>query len=163
MIIKYTNFSDGIHRFTLTGTAVNLGLENLFIGDINVDCKMDKSQHQIVLTCEIYAKTNFICDRCDQQYETELKSEFVISFLFAKSENMEDDYNVRYLSPEQDKIDITKDVFEYAELSIPMKKLCSDDCKGLCSKCGTNLNEKKCDCKFEINNDIWAPLEKLKK
>jgi uncharacterized protein len=163
MIIKYTNFSDGIHNFTLSDSVANLGLENLFFGDVIVDCKMDKSPHQIVLTCETKAKTRFICDRCSEQYEAELKSGFVISFLFTKSESMEENFNVRYLSPEQDKIDIKEDVFEYAELSIPMKRLCSEDCKGLCPKCGINLNEKKCNCKFEIENDIWAPLKKLKK
>ena len=160
MIIKYTNFSDGVHQFKLSETAEKLGLENLFFGNINVDCKMDKSPHQIVLSCETSAKSNLVCDRCNQEYEAELKSSFVLSFLFTRSENTED-FNVRYLTPEQDKIDLSKDVFEYAELSIPMKNLCREECKGLCPKCGTNLNLKQCNCKIEIENDIWAPLKKL--
>jgi len=38
--------------------------------------------------------------------------------------------------------------FLYSEtiVSLPMKHLCSEDCKGICSKCGKNLNEGKCDC-----------------
>lgn len=162
MIIKYTNFSDGIHQFVLSETAEKLGLEDLFFGDVVVDCTMDKSPHQIVLKCGIEANSKFICDRCNQQFDSLLKNNFILSFLFVKSENGIDDYNVRYLSPEQDKIDLSKDVFEYAELSVPMKHLCSEDCKGLCSRCGTNLNEKNCGCRVEINNDIWAPLQKLK-
>lgn len=43
-----------------------------------------------------------------------------------------------------------------------MEKLCKEDCKGLCSVCGINLNEKQCDCRIEKNNDIWEPLKKLK-
>ena len=31
-------------------------------------------------------------------------------------------------------------------IGFPMKLLCSEDCKGLCKNCGTNLNEKSCDC-----------------
>lgn len=162
MIIKYTNFSDGIHRFKLAASAEKLGLENLFFGDVIVDCKMDKSPHQIVLSCETSANAKFICDRCNQEYDTVLKHDFLLSFIFSKSESGSEDFNFRYLSPEEDKIDLSKDVFEYAELSVPMKKLCSDDCKGLCPKCGTNLNEKNCGCKLEIENDIWAPLKKLK-
>jgi uncharacterized protein len=162
MIIKYTNFSDGIHQFRLTEPVAKLGLENLFFGDVNVDCKMDKSPHQIVLFCETAARTKFICDRCTVEFEAELKSKFQISYIFTRKESSEEDFNVRYLSPLEDKIILDKDVFEYAELSIPMKKLCSDDCNGLCSKCGINLNEKNCGCKPEIDNDIWAPLQKLK-
>lgn len=162
MIIKYTNFSDGIHRFKIAESAEKLGLENLFFGDVIVDCKMDKSPHQIVLSCETSANTKLICDRCSQEFDTVLKQDFVLTFLFSKTESGSEDFNFRYLSPEEDKIDLSKDVFEYAELSVPMKKLCSEDCKGLCPKCGTNLNENNCGCKLEIENDIWAPLKKLK-
>ncbi len=162
MIIKYTNFSEGVHRFRLSEKVEKLGLENLFFGSVLVDCKMDKSPHQIVLDCEITAKSKLECDRCNQEYEAELKSNFLLSFLFSKDSVQTDDFNFRYLSPEQDKIDLTNDVFEYAELSIPMKNLCSEDCKGLCPQCGTNLNIQQCSCKPKIENDIWAPLKKLK-
>ena len=48
--------------------------------------------------------------------------------------------NVNYLSRDADNIDISNDVREFALLSVPMKKLCSEDCKGLCFKCGKDLN-----------------------
>ena len=35
---------------------------------------------------------------------------------------------------------------EQISLEVPIKPLCSKDCKGLCPKCGTDLNESKCDC-----------------
>ena len=162
MIIKYTNFLDGVHEFRLSESAVKLGLEKLFFGDVIVDCKMDKSPHQIVLNCEVSTQSNLVCDRCNRDYVSMLKSQFLLTFIFTKTESEVEDFNFRYLSPEQDKIDISKDVYEYAELAIPMKNLCSEDCKGLCLKCGTNLNEKNCGCKIEIENDIWAPLKKLK-
>ncbi|HWT27780.1 MAG TPA: DUF177 domain-containing protein, partial [Mobilitalea sp.] len=40
------------------------------------------------------------------------------------------------------------DILIYDEILIgfPMKLLCSEDCKGICKHCGTNLNEKTCDC-----------------
>ena len=161
MIIKYTNFSDGVHNLVLKENSEKLGLEHLFFGDIIVDCNMDKSPHQIVLRCKISAHSKLVCDRCNNEYTTVLKNNFLLSFLFTKNEAGSDDFNLRYLSPEQDKIDISNDVFEYAELSIPMKNLCREDCKGLCPKCGTNMNEKQCDCKTEIENDVWTPLKKL--
>lgn len=73
-----------------------------------------------------------------------------------------DEYNVKYLSPDQEKIYLKEDIYEYAELSIPLKRLCKDDCKGLCPHCGKNLNEETCNCKDEKTHDVWEPLKKLK-
>ena len=46
-----------------------------------------------------------------------------------------------------------------AELDFPTKHLCKEDCKGLCPKCGKNLNLGDCDCR---KKDIDPRLEKLK-
>ncbi|MCL6098164.1 MAG: DUF177 domain-containing protein [Bacteroidetes bacterium] len=123
---------------------------------------MDKSPHQIVLDCDLLLHTKLICDRCTQEFNSDLTNHFQISYLFSKESQKVDDFNFKFLSPVQDKIDITSEIFEYAELSIPMKTLCRDDCKGLCPKCGTNLNLKKCSCKNEKMQDVWEPLKKLK-
>ena len=57
------------------------------------------------------------------------------------------------------------DEFLYSEVivSLPMKHLCKDDCKGICYKCGKNLNEGKCDCpEKEIDPRLAALAELLK-
>ncbi len=36
---------------------------------------------------------------------------------------------------------------------IPAVLLCDDDCKGLCSRCGTNLNNDSCECSGQLNSD----------
>jgi DUF177 domain-containing protein len=48
---------------------------------------------------------------------------------------------------------------EQVIVSLPIKTLCDDDCKGLCPKCGVDLNKEKCDC---VHEDIDPRLEKLK-
>ncbi len=58
-----------------------------------------------------------------------------------------------------EELDITEDIRDMVILSLPMKPLCSDTCKGLCPKCGTNLNEEKCNCVLE---EIDPRLEKLR-
>jgi len=161
MIIKYTNFSDGVHEFTLADSVKNLKLEELFVGDVLVNCRMDKSPHQIVLDCNVLLIAKMTCDRCIQEFKSEITCRFLLSYLFSKNPVVSDDYNVKYISPEQDKINIAEDVYEYAEISIPMKKLCKEGCKGLCLQCGINLNDKQCNCKQEKIIDVWEPLQKL--
>lgn len=162
MIIKYTNFSDGIHKLKFEEPVEKLGLDNLFLGNVAVDCTMDKSIHQVVLNCKLAIKAHLNCDRCNEDYETELNSEFLLSFLFVHEKIESDDFNLKYLSPDQDKIDISEDVIEYVRLTLPMKNLCNENCKGLCPYCGINLNEKKCNCTEIKYNDVWEPLKKMK-
>ena len=162
MIIKYTNFSDGIHEFQLSDSAKNLGLEEKFLGSVVVNCKMDKSPHQIVLGCDLEITAKLACDRCGKEIEKNFTNHFQISYLFSRNSEKNDDFNLKFLSPEQDKINITEDVFEYSELALPMKILCNDECKGICPTCGKNLNEEVCNCEPELEKDIWEPLKKLK-
>ena len=58
-------------------------------------------------------------------------------------------------------LDLSEAVRQYALMGIPMKPLCRDDCAGLCSSCGANLNLSKCDCPSETIDPRWLELAKL--
>lgn len=72
-----------------------------------------------------------------------------------------DDENDEYILVEQDQIEIGEPIREELLLSLPSRFLCSDECKGLCPKCGCNLNEKTCDCNLNTPDPRWAVLSKL--
>ncbi len=46
-------------------------------------------------------------------------------------------------------IDVTGILFEYIALEIPIKQLCSEECKGFCPKCGVDQNVSPCTCNDE--------------
>jgi len=46
-------------------------------------------------------------------------------------------------------IDLTEGVREEIMLNLPLKNLCSEDCKGLCPRCGKDLNEGPCGCEAD--------------
>lgn len=162
MIIKITNFGVGIHEFRFEKSAKEFQLKEPFVDNLVLDCKLDKSQHQIVINCNLTISTNLSCDRCGNDFDKDLNSDFTLLYLYEKNELDEDEANVHYLSANDDKINLTQDVLDYAKISVPMKKLCSEDCKGLCSSCGTDLNQNKCNCKDEDINPVWGELLKLK-
>lgn len=59
------------------------------------------------------------------------------------------------------KLDLDPVIAEELMMSFPTKELCKEDCKGLCPKCGKNLNEGECGCvKKEIDPRL-AILQKL--
>lgn len=162
MFIKYTNYSDDVHYFKLSKEAKKLGLKDPFTGDVNLACKMDKSNSQIIITCDLSVDTNLICDRCGEKFNKVLSTEFVVTYLFSKVSVSENSLDVFYLSPDKNIIDLSDIVKDYCMLILPMKVLCKEDCKGLCPHCGTNLNYSQCSCEEDKINSVWEPLIKLK-
>jgi len=162
MIIKITNLQVGIHALRFDKSVNELQLGEPFIDNLTLDCKLDKSEHQIVIKCNLTIFTHLNCDRCNIDFDQKLNTSFTLLYLFNNKDINENDTNVKYLSAGADKIDLTEDVIDFARLSIPLKKICSNECKGLCVKCGTNLNDKECKCIIENNDPVWDSLMKLK-
>ncbi|MGE5683160.1 MAG: YceD family protein [Bacillota bacterium] len=162
MIIKHTNYTEGIHNIEFIESAESIGLTKPFLGDVKLNVRMDKSRTQIVLDCDLNIKAELVCDRCNEDFIAELNRKFKLIYLFEEQPESSDTPDLYYLSPETDKIKLDSDVKDYAVLSIPMKNLCKEDCKGLCSHCGTNLNNEVCECGKDEINPVWAPLLKLK-
>src|ERR1044072_582574 len=79
----------------------------------------------------------------------------------AETEDEEDDLETSYYRDDQ--IDLNELLREQFYLELPMKPLCTEDCKGLCPQCGTNLNTGTCDCSAGWNDPRLAPLRQLKK
>lgn len=61
-----------------------------------------------------------------------------------------------------DEINIDELVREQVLLSVPMSPLCMDECRGICLKCGKDLNEGPCECRTEETDPRLAPLQKLR-
>ena len=58
-------------------------------------------------------------------------------------------------------LDMDEQLTNQLEMEFPIRFLCSEDCKGLCSKCGKNLNEGECSCQKKDVDPRLAPLQKL--
>ena len=58
-------------------------------------------------------------------------------------------------------LDMDSQITEQLEVEFPIRFLCREDCKGLCSKCGKNLNEGDCGCDKKEIDPRMAPLQKL--
>ena len=59
------------------------------------------------------------------------------------------------------KLDVDEFVYSEVILDLPSKHLCNDDCKGICFKCGKNLNEGECGCSTKEVDPRLAKLMEL--
>lgn len=62
-----------------------------------------------------------------------------------------------------DIITVTDAVQEQVIMALPPQALCDEACKGLCTKCGVNLNRSECACETESGHPAFAALKALKK
>ena len=96
-----------------------------------------------------------VCYRCLKEIEKQLDIKISESFVKGKEEGNEPEaytYEGNFL--ELDK------VFEdNIILNLPMKQICTQECKGLCQKCGANLNEKPCNCREDSVNPQMESLK----
>ena len=162
MIIKISGLSDDVYEFVFQDKIDKLDLKEPFFGNYVAKIELKKFHNQIILNSDIYTTASFQCDRCGTDFKADLRNKFQIVYLFgnySKENNVE---NVVYLSSDTDKINLFNELRDYALLSVPMKKLCREDCKGLCYTCGKNLNEDPCDCGKQAD-PRWQPLVDLKK
>lgn len=121
----------------------------------NAYCKADVAYLDLKITFSFYG----ICDRCADEFVREYSfnlSKVVVNRL----ENEEDDEN--YIIVDGDnKLDLDDYIYQEIQLFLPQKMLCNDDCKGICPKCGKNLNKEKCDCKKDVDPRMAALLQLL--
>ena len=95
------------------------------------------------------------CDKCLTEIERDI--DVLIDQIFYKDIDDGEDGYVYFGS----KLDATKAICDEIVLSVPTSLLCKPDCKGLCPKCGANLNEKQCNCD-KSHSSAFDALKNLK-
>ena len=101
------------------------------------------------------------CSRCLDSVESNLKSEINLTLLPRKSE-IEGDEIVDYESYDGNEIDFSGYLREVIAMSLPVKILCVEQCRGLCQNCGVNLNSTTCSCEDAWVDPKLAVLRNLK-
>ena len=103
----------------------------------------------------VWADMLCICDRCGNEFESEKTTE--VEVVLAE-EDLGDDPNLYLI--QDGVVDAGEIMSTCFILDMETKFLCREDCRGLCSKCGKNLNLGDCDCRAEID-PRFAVLQQL--
>lgn len=107
---------------------------------------------------DIFAVITAPCDRCTEPTDVEIRSHIVQHYAPADTTvNPEDEVETF----EGFILDLNELVLSEMEISVPMKILCKDDCKGLCPACGKNLNQGPCGCDLHEDDPRWDDLKNL--
>lgn len=96
------------------------------------------------------------CDRCLKEFEREFSERFeyvLVNQLESNDEN--------FILVEDMLLNLDELVVSDVVLSMPSKILCSEDCKGLCPKCGKDLNQGDCGCTEPKGDSRFDVLKQL--
>ena len=115
----------------------------------------------LMMTGSITTCIHGICDRCASEFDREIDFpiDVVLVTELANEEN-EDEWVFPLEGDSADLDDIVRTVFV---LNLDSKLLCDEDCKGLCCRCGKNLNDGPCSCQKELDPRFAALKQLLEK
>lgn len=111
----------------------------------------------LVLECEAFTTLELTCDRCLKPFIRDMAVS-LNALLATELENEENDEIILLKGDELPLGDLVQETFT---LEMDTKHLCSEECKGLCDKCGTDLNVGPCNCKPDIDPRLAALAQLL--
>jgi len=118
-------------------------------GRIRLEAEFSVGGNTLLLQARLQGAWKLPCRRCLVEHRREYAASLEETYPFT-----------------EEHIDIAGCVREAALLELPPWSLCRPDCRGLCPKCGTNLNDRPCSCKpeepaqFEALRKLKTPKEK---
>lgn len=108
----------------------------------------------IVINASIKTKLKLSCSRCLDTFIYPIDIDIEERFTNNKELDSEE-----IMFVDGDTLDITEIIENSIISTLPIKRLCKEDCKGLCSRCGVNKNIENCSC---LDYDVDIRLAKLR-
>ena len=124
---------------------------------IAVSGKIENNTGIVSLSAKAKFSATVVCSRCAESF----KKDFIVDVEHLLAKSLENDDNDDYIVVENGSLDMATLISEDIIFSLPLRFLCDEECKGLCSKCGKNLNDGPCDCKKDVDPRMAALLQLL--
>jgi uncharacterized protein len=133
--------------------------------ELAFDIFKDKDQFRLV--GRLKSTLELPCSRCLEPFPWPVDASFDLRYQprsansgDGEREVQEDDLSTAFY--DNDEVDLGQLMREQFYLALPMKPLCREDCQGLCSQCGANLNRTTCSCTRDWEDPRLAVLRSLK-
>ena len=128
----------------------------------------NSGKKEIQVTGNTKLTLNIPCGRCLADIETEFQFDMnrKIDTNLSEEERINNLAECNYLKDKS--LDVDKLIYNEILINWPMKILCSNDCKGICNRCGTNRNKSTCDCdttdldpRMAVISDIFSKFKEV--
>lgn len=154
-----------VHHLYPEGDPVLAGGESHLIGQCELTLRATRADNKVELIGGVNVVVEFECDRCLATLSIPVEASFDLLYVPPIGTGDEHELGANDLSLgfyQDGVIDVDDLAREQIELALPMARLCSQECRGLCPECGANLNLGECACSEDQVDMRWAALKELK-
>ena len=109
----------------------------LFLEPVKFSIDISRKGYKFFFDVHVESVVVIPCDRCLEDFNFPIKSDYKFLFEYNKEPS---EYIKGHI------LNIKNLVLSEFYINIPLKKLCSENCRGLCPNCGVNLNNEDCNC-----------------
>lgn len=142
-----------------------------FTQPLHVRIRATLAGESILLDGRLQTTIRLICSRCLEPFEFAIDTSFSATAIADDPALGKDSFtgDVELSADEMDvipyvgeNIDLRQEIAQQLIMALPFKPLCHDDCKGLCSRCGIDLNHHSCQCEKLDQSSPFAILKTLR-
>lgn len=172
MKIKISDISEtGLHIVTFRKPEWLINIPELVGGgdstvlssNLNFDLTVTKVLKEVSVRGKIWFSIESLCARCLTNLDLIITPEVKLILSPGNvSDEKDDRENIQHEAYRGDEIDLGDYLREVIAMSLPIKVLCDEECRGLCASCGANLNTKECSCKEDWVDPRFDVLRSLK-
>ncbi len=138
------------------------GEDVVALAEVAVGGKLERTSRGFLVTGWVKATVRLRCVRCLEEFTVDLHEAMEVELLPVAVAPREEetqlgraDLDTRFYT--EPVLDLAELAAEQIELALPMKPVCSPSCRGLCARCGANLNVEVCGCPVEVDSR-WSAL-----
>jgi uncharacterized protein len=133
------------------------------VGELQIEGRVERTGRGYHLAGRLGGEATLRCVRCLGEFSISLDESVELELVPAASAPREDELRLGkgeldVVFFETPSLDLAVVAAEQVQLCVPMKPLCSPQCRGFCARCGKNLNEGPCECPPEMDAR-WAALQ----
>lgn len=147
----------------ILGIDDDLEIKSLLTGPL----KMIRTADGILVTASLRTALGLQCRRCLKPFsapvELDIEEEFYprVDILTGAKAPVTQTEEEATIIDEQHVLDLAEVVRQAIFVTLPMHPLCTEECAGLCSQCGQNLKDGRCECTTEVADPRFEILKQL--
>jgi uncharacterized protein len=172
MIFEIEEIPNGGLNFNLLEGKEHFGIDQsdcALTDGVKVRGKLTKIEREVCFSGDLEAPLLVTCTRCLKPFSLQVKSKVQVHFIprtkeFSPGSEVEiTETDIEKEIYEEDRVDLHGSIRDQILLDVPLIRLCQEECKGICSECGSDRNSDPCKCENDGQIDPrFAVLKKLK-
>ncbi len=134
---------------------------------VAVEVEIQRRADHLEVSGYLRFSAQLTCHRCLEYYPWGLDRRFTCFLMEQRKAPTEEEvalepWELDYEFFDGEVIDVDHLVAEEILLALPFRTLCSEQCRGLCPRCGVNLNRRSCDCNAEESMSAFDELQRIR-